>query len=544
MKKMKRLVALALSVVMVLAMSVMAFADEATEPTYTITINPAVKGHTYEAYQIFSGAFSDGKLTDIKWGNGVKQFTYNEKTAAEDIASVLKDNNVKDFAKVAGANLTKNTSGIYNGTEGKITGLSAGYYLVKDKDDSVTGQDTYTDYILKVAGNVEVSPKTSVPTVEKKVKENVKSTNDDGKETDTRIPNYEVPVKYNDVADYNIGDDVPFQLIGTMPSNIDSYEHYYYEFDDTLSKGLTYNKNAVVKINSTDNDTVKVTEVPASITSNGTSLKVVLRDVKGLDGVKVTKDSIITVDYTAKLNSAASIGLPGNKNEVKLVFSNNPHNSGNGETKPKDTGETPKDTVIVFTYELDTEKVDGTDNKKLKNAEFILSRKKTEADSEKTETDSEEYAVVDGGKLVSWTKDKNKATKLVTNEDGLIKVAGLDDGTYYLEETKAPEGYNKLIGKVEVVITASTANGQTWISENPEDTLVKLEVKTKNPGAKDYVDGIVDNNKGIGKIKIANNIGSTLPSTGGIGTTIFYVVGAILMVGAAVLLITKRRAEN
>ena len=524
MKKMKRLVALALSVVMVLAMSVVAFAEE---PTYSITINNAASGHTYEAYLIFSGALSGGKLTDIKWGNGVNQFTYNEKTAAKDIASVLKDNNVKDFAKVAGANLTAITSGTYS--EGKITGLSAGYYLVKDKDGSVTGQDTYTDYILKVAGNVEVSPKTSVPTVEKKVKENVKSTNDDGKETDTRIPSYEVPAKYNDVADYNIGDDVPFQLIGTMPSNIDSYEHYYYEFDDTLSEGLTYNDDAVVKINGT--------KVSASITSNGTSLKVVLMDVKGLDGVKVTKDSIITVDYTAKLNSAANIGLPGNKNEVKLVFSNNPNNSGDGTKKPGDTGETPKDTVIVFTYELDTEKVDGTDNnKKLKNAEFILSRKKTETNSE--------YAVVRDDKLVSWTDNKDKATKLVTDEDGLIKVAGLDAGTYYLEETKAPEGYNKLTGSVEVVITAATANGQTWTSEDPKDALTNLGVKTKNPGATDYVAGTVDDNKGIGKIEIANNIGSTLPSTGGIGTTIFYVVGAILMVGAAVLLITKRRAEN
>lgn len=526
MKKMKRLVALALSVVMVLAMSVFASADE---PTYTITINDAVKGHTYEAYQIFSGVLSGGKLTDIKWGNGVKQFTYNEKTAAEDIAKSLTQENVKDFAKVAGANLTENTSGTYNGTEGKITGLSAGYYLVKDKDGSVGGQDTYTDYILKVAGDVVVSPKTSVPTVEKKVKENVKSINDDGKETDTRIPSYEVPAKYNDVADYNIGDDVPFQLIGTMPSNIDSYEHYYYEFDDTLSEGLTYNGDAAVKIDGK--------EVTASITSSGTSLKVVLMDVKGLDGVKVTKDSIITVDYTAKLNSAANIGLPGNKNEVKLVFSNNPNNSGDGTKKPDDTGETPKDTVIVFTYELDTEKVDGTDNsKKLKNAEFILSRKKTETDSE--------YAVVSDGKLVNWTDNESEATKLVTGDDGLIKVAGLDDGTYYLEETKAPEGYNKLTGKVEIVITASTANGQAWTSEKPEDALKNLGVKTKNPGATDYVAGTVDNNKGIGKIEIANNIGSTLPSTGGIGTTIFYVIGGILMVGAAVLLITKRRAEN
>lgn len=514
MKKMKKVMALLLGLVMVLAMSVVAFADEGT---YTITIKNAETGHTYEAYQIFAGTLSDGVLSDISWGDGVRTFEYDNTSVAKDIAKALTAANAEDFAAVAGGNLTAITSGTY--LNGKITGLTAGYYLVKDKDGSVSGQSSYTSYLLKVAGNVEVTPKTGVPTVEKKVKENVKKVNENGTETDSNIPSYQIPAKYNDVADYNIGDKVPFQLVGTMPSNIDKYAHYYYEFADTLSNGLTYNEDPVVKIDGVEIGIDKVT-----IDSTGNSLKVIFNDIKEV--AAVTKDSIVTVDYTATLNSNAVIGLDGNPNEVKLIFSNNPNMTGDGTGKPTDTGETPIDKVIVFTYELDVEKVDGTENtKKLADAEFVLKRNAGE---------NTEYAVVTNGKLEKWVDSIANATKLVTGVDGLVKVAGLDDGTYYLEETKAPSKYNKLSEDVTIVISASTENNQTW-NGTASDALTKIDVTANGKKS----DGNV--NEGSVKVTVENNQGSTLPTTGGMGTTVFYVVGSILVLGAAILLITKKR---
>lgn len=521
MKHFKKLVSLLLTAVMVLAMCIPVMADDTNK--YTITILNAGTNHTYEAYQVFSGNTSGGKLTDIAWGNGVNSFTYAEKTTAQDIVAILSESNVADFAKVAGANLATaaGESEISNGNC-IIKNLSAGYYLIKDKNSTVPSNSAYTDFILKVAGNVDVTTKMDVPTVEKKVKENVKKTNENGNETDTRIPSYTIPSQYNDVADYNIGDKVPFQLIGTMPSNIDSYNTYYYEFIDTLSKGLTYDNDATITLK--DHDANTNTDIMKTISGNVTwssdqdtgitTLQIIFGDIKEIaDDAEftITANTKVIVDYTATLNESANIGIAGNENDVKLKFSNNPNADGKGETAP--------DKVIVFTYELDVEKIDGTDNNiKLKDAIFILKN-----------SDGSKYAKVENGKFKEWTTIKEKATQLATDEHGLIKVAGLDDGQYLIEEIKAPSGYNKLTGDVTVVITATTVNGQTW---NGTDAAITNFSVNK---------GQAEISTGIAKIQIANNSGSTLPETGGIGTTIFYVVGVVLMLGAGVLLITKRR---
>ena len=531
MKRLKKFMSILLTAIMVLAMCVPVMADE---NLYAITITNPGAGHTYEAYQIFKGEISDGKLTDIDWGNGVDSFTYKTKTTPQDIANELKNSDAADFAKEAGNHLTTTVAGSAtvspNGTC-VIGNLKAGYYLVKDKDNTVPEDSSYTNFILKVAGNVTVSTKMDVPTVEKKVKENVKETNKNGEETDTRIPSYRIPAQYNDVADYNIGDHVPFQLIGTMPSNIDSYTSYSYEFVDTLSKGLTYDKNATVKLKKSDGSETFITVTPAvskDETTGITTLKITFADIKDVaktNTFTITSDTKVIVDYTATLNANAEIGKTGNENEVYLNFSNNPNGSGNGKTT--------KDKVIVFTYELDTEKIDGTDNnKKLKDAEFILK------DSTGTK-----YAKVEENKFTGWTSDKNEATTLITDEYGLIRVAGLDAGTYLIEETKAPAGYNKLTGDVTIVITATTVNGQTW-NGTTDAAITELKVTSQNPGESTTSSGTASADTGIAKVQIANNSGSTLPSTGGIGTTIFYVVGVILMLGAGVLLVTKKRMSS
>lgn len=529
MKRLKKFMSILLTAILVLAMCVPVMADG---NLYAITITNPGAGHTYEAYQIFKGEISDGKLTDIAWGNGVNSFTYKNKTTAQDIANELTTSDIAaDFAKEAGKHLATvaGTASISSDGTCVIGNLQAGYYLVKDKDNTVPEDSSYTNFILKVAGNVNVSTKMDVPTVEKKVKENVKETNTDGKATDTRIPSYEIPAQYNDVADYNIGDHVPFQLIGTMPSNIDSYTTYSYEFVDTLSKGLTYDENATVKLKNSDGSETTITVTPtfSKDATGKTKLTITFADIKAVakaNTFTITSDTKVIVDYTATLNADAEIGKTGNENEVYLKFSNNPNGSGEGKTT--------KDQVIVFTYELDTEKIDGTDNtKKLKDAEFILK-----------DSIGNKYAKVDNGKFIGWTNNKNEATKLVTGDDGLIKVAGLDEGTYLIEETKAPAGYNKLTGDVTIVITATTSNGQTW--NGTDSAITNLEVTSKNPGDTNTSNGEANKDTGIAKIQIANNSGSTLPSTGGIGTTIFYVVGVILMLGAGVLLVTKKRMSS
>ena len=221
------------------------------------------------------------------------------------------------------------------------------------------------------------------------------------------------------------------------------------------------------------------------------------------------------------------VGLDGNPNEVYLEYSNKPDQSGSGDTN--NTGKTPEDKVIVFTYELDTTKVDGQDNtKKLEDAEFVLYRKESD--------NSKKYATVDANfKVTGWTGNEEESTKLTSDANGLFRVIGLDDGTYYLKETKAPSGYNLLSSDIEVVITATTTNGQNWTDGVASSALTNLAV-TAGGNA-----GTGDINTGIAAITVANNKGSTLPETGGIGTTIFYIAGGVLVLAAAVLLVTRKR---
>ena len=545
MRKVKKLLGLLLAAVMVLAMGVPTFAASGS---YTLTISGASDGHTYEAYQIFAGELSKNgqTISNVTWGDGVnveallaalkgteeETTAYETCTTAADVAKVLEsygDNSseMKAFADIAGQHLSGTTSGTlgeYNEGSYTISGLAAGYYLVKDKDDSVPGTDAYTDFILKVVQNTTVTPKSDVPTVEKKVQEDDKHNQDDGYGNG-----------YNDVADWNIGDAVPFKLIGTLPANFADYDTYQYIFHDTLSDGLDLNKGSIKVYYASDKAGTDKTEilsekytvnVPGTEGTDQCSFEVAFADLTSVEGV--TANKYIIVEYTATLNKDAEIGLPGNPNKVSLEFSNNPNSGGEG-----DTGKTPEDKVIVFTYELDVTKVDGQDaDTKLKDAEFKL----YDANGK--------YVIVDAdGKVTGWADNEAGGSTLKSDGNGLFKVIGLDDGTYYLKETKAPDGYNKITEPIEIVITAATVNDQNWeAGEGPKDALTALEIQVTVGSSETSGNG--DTEKGIVATDIQNNKGAKLPGTGGMGTTIFYVLGAILVIGAGVLLIVRRRTGS
>ena len=321
-----------------------------------------------------------------------------------------------------------------------------------------------------------------------------------------------------------MGDEVPFKLIGSVP-DMSRYDTYKYIFRDTLSAGLTLNENSIkvyVASDKAGTDKEEITGWTKAV--DGQSFTVSFADLKTVKDVSEGK--YIIVEYTAVLNQNAVVGLPGNENKVKLEYSNKPDQSGSGDTD--NTGYTPDDKVIVFTYELDTTKVDGQDNtKKLEGAEFKLHN----ADNK--------WAIVDSNsKVTGWADTEEGGSTLTSDANGLFKVIGLDDGTYYLKETKAPTGYNMLSSEITVVITATTTNGQTWTDGQASNALTNLAVTA------DGTAGTGDTSTGIAGITVVNNAGATLPETGGIGTTIFYVVGSILVLGAGVLLVTKKRMNS
>lgn len=513
-KVLKGLVAVAATA----AMAVAGFAGASTATAaevYTLTINNTETGHTYEAYQVFKGRLDNGTLSDIEWGTGVDGDTlstakYDGKSAKE-IAKSLNNANAEAFANnVAGGNGTdsylKTATGSVKGETNQskeITGLSAGYYLLKDTIDSSTAAKpaAYTKFILKVVGNVDVTPKTDTPSVEKKVQENSSKYATDGG----------YGAGYNDVADYNIGDAVPFKLIGTVP-NMERYDTYKYTFNDTASNGLTLPSQDGVKVYvAADKAGTNKADITSSadIAVNGQNLTVAFSDLKTVDGVAAGK--YIIVEYSATLNGEAEIGLPGNENAVKLTFSNNPNQSGQGGSNPQ--GETPEDKVIVFTYQLNGTKVDATDNKKtLENAEFKLQR----------QSDSK-WAQIEDGKVTAWGDEAN-ASVVKSNANGKFSVAGLDDGKYNVKETKAPAGYDLPADPFVITLTAQTKNNQEWDGTAANALL-------------NHTDGQFNET-------FMNNAGSNLPETGGMGTVLLYVAGIAVFVLAGATLVMALRRRN
>ena len=539
--------------------------------------------HAYEAYQIFTGNYSGNVLNDIQWGSGVDgnavltelkttaafevggNNLFKDCATAEDVADVLgsttgenervfADDEVlaKAFAKVVGNHLTATKSG--TGSASGVTGLSDGYYLVQDSaaptNNGGNNSGAMTRYIVKVVGGgdtVELTAKHSAPSVIKKVQENTKAVTATG-QAFAGNANYAVGEKYNDVADYNMGDSVSFKLYGTLPDTYDDYDHYFYQFTDTLATGLTLNVDGGTKANALDEGdfTVKIGDTTVTsgytVAASGNGFTLTFEDLKDSNATNVTatKSSVITVEYTATLNQNAVVGLDGNENAVKLTYSNNPNSTKGG--KNDTNGETPEDKVVVFTYALDVTKYLGSKDKTADATEG------TQAGFKLYNADKSKVANLDSNnKITGWVATSEGAgtagTEVKTTADGKFGFIGLDDGVYTLVETTVPAGYNKMADQT-VVISATTKNDQAWTGK-ASDALTALTLKHSTVENADVVYSATDADKfGTVKDEIINKAGSSLPSTGGIGTTIFYVAGGVLVVGAGVLLITKKRAKD
>ena len=493
---------------LVLAMAVPAFAEEAGA-TYTLTINNA--NGTYEAYQIFSGDLSvnEGKkvLSNIQWGSGVDAAKMGNEKAAIVAESLKTSTFAESFAEalVSDSKLssTKANATAQGGTA-VFKDLSAGYYLVKNS--SVDTGKTHTDFILEVVGDTIANHKGDVPDVEKKVEEKNDSTG--------------AATTWGTTADYDVGDEINFELTGTLPESYGRYTTYKYKFDDTMTN-MTYEDGSVKVYYVKDGNTnrVEISSGFASTWDNGAKkLTVTFNDLKTAVSGLAHGDKIV-VTYTATLDANAVVGGNGNPNKVKLEYSNNPNGDG--------TGETPEKTVVVFTYKTIINKVTkGTDgnNVPLAGAEFTLSKFIASESGSDTVTvnDTEYHGTWNRGVTVTPTNTGNIAN--------VFTFSGLDAGIYRLTETKTPEGYNT-IDPVYFEIVAT----------NNETKVTSMEGKAVNGSEISFT---ANETSGSLSADVINNAGTTLPSTGGMGTTVFYVVGGGLMAVAVVLLVTKKRMEN
>lgn len=460
--------------------------DNTTAKTYKISV-PSDDNHEYEIYQIFTGDLSDDGtvLSNIKAGVNYKgtDAVADAETIANTIAGDATD---QDKLAVIKNYVDLDSAAFETVASGASVDVPAGYYLIKDKNGSLDGKDdAYTTYIVQVVGDTEIQRKATKPTVEKKVKD----VNDTTGETSD----------WQDSADADIDDQVEFQLTATLPTSetdFAAYSTYALSFHDTMSKGLTFESGTVkVTVNGkelTRGDNYKV-EVPGT---EGATFDINIENIKAVDGIKAGDKVVVT--YEAKLNSDAVIGKAGNPNDVELEYSNNPNTDGKGKT--------PKDRVKVFTYEVDVNKTQK-DGEPLKNAGFTLFKK----------LDDGTWKQVGAEVMANAGADANQAV-----------FKGLDDGDYKLEETTVPDGYNKCEDVLFTIDAEHDAN-----SDDPQLTSLTSTGKLT-----------ADAETGIVSGEIVNVPGSNLPETGGMGTTLLYVAGAVIVVVAGLGLAMVMRKRN
>lgn len=531
----------------VMAPVTMAFA-EGTDGSVTIK-NVGGNATEFEGYQIFNADVADdGTVSNITWANtnvqhAVVSFIQAEDesyvgTTAQDAAdwitkkvgdegsSVAFNSTAYKIAAVVDDLTDKKTT-----NNGAASGLAHGYWLFVTKADTINEGEAGTSPIFTVVGStpVNVSEKTGIPTVEKKIVSDADS-------------------KEHDAADSQIGQDVTYNLYGTVAENFDKYDTYFYQFSDKISKGLTLQKGAKVYLyeNRTDakGDLARAKgtditanfkeETPAEAAEDGS--KTTTWTCDNLKTVSdVTKDSYIVVSYKAQINKDAVVaGTEGNENTVTLNYSNNPMTSTRGETQP--------DTVKDYTYGLKINKVDLGTEAALDGAEFTIQATGADDDASKS------LYVQKDGSLGSdpW--------KFVTANGGVIKVTGLDAGTYTVTEVSAPSGYAKVDPFTFEIKPSMNA-------DDPGAGLTELKgVLTTDQGGK-VIAGITDQNAGDnnltakpGSVKDEDGIfnitvGDTkqvgLPLTGLNGVTFTWIAGGVVLcIGVAHLIRSRKQAEE
>ena len=531
MKKIKKLLAIISAVTMAMTMSVAAFADATLSRETGDT-------HTYEVYQIFTATSYDstsGQFSGIKYGaNSTGTLDSDVSTTVLNALSAV--NSSSDADKIAVIdnywNQTKAAFATINNTTATAS-LPTGYYLIKDTTTSTDG-DSINFHVVTVSDGstaLTITDKRDVPTVQKYIKED--STNTYGK-----------------AADYSKGEEtIGFRLVGTLPAAADyaRYTKYNYTFTDTLTN-MTYVANSITaKVYSgytnanslgTLYGTLDLTDSNVSLTASDSNISLAFTNLKvakytdGTIAAGIPADAVIVVDYNAKFTDAAVTGLNGNPNSVKVTYSNNPNLDSTG-TPITTTEDTPIDYAYAFTYEFDGLKVDSTTNQALTSAGF------------KIRDESGKYAIINSSNVVTgWTTNIASGTEILTTNAGKIIVNGLDAGTYTLKETKVPTGYSA-IADVPFTVTATISAVATPTAGSKEYEVTAIGITSTSADMKVNYQGATATsaNATNGKVyaNILNTPTSTLPTTGGIGTRMFYIIGGALMVFATAVLILKRK---
>ena len=497
MKHMRKILALALALVMVMGLAITASAAEG-DTGYTVTIKNATD-HTYQIYQIFTGDLvndADGKeiLSNIKYG---ADYVPEGKQVGDKVPdSVLEGFNPSSITTTGTGTAMTVADGVAT-----ATGLVAGYYMIKDTTAELPEGETASAVIFQVVGDTTVTSKHTVTTIVKKTQDINDSTGEQPKDGDS---------VWIDSADYDIGDTVPFKSTSNF-EGFANYETYKIIITDIMAKGLTYNGNMEITLNGEPApegaftiSTSTYNNAEDAAYNGGTKIVVTCNNIKAIEGI--VNDAEIVLTYSATLNSDANFGAPGNPN--KIMATTIPDGEGENDT--------PWDVNIVFTYKLESNKY-----------------------ANEVKTGNELTGA--GFTLFKWVKDNSEAggawvqigEEVKGEEMTKFEWNGIDDGKYKLEETTTPTGYNT-IEPIEFEVKAE----HVIVAENPSLTSLTGEAKSGE------IEFTADASKGLVSTDVVNKAGVVLPETGGIGTTIFYILGGLLAVAAVVLLVTKKRMKS